>query len=76
MGDDELLDAILVWLAETGLLTHHDVCTRPDGSIGRAWVLRRPAVIDGGSCLGWHEMYGREAVRKAVTPNAEITARP
>lgn len=71
-GDDELLGGILAWLVDTGLLVYHNVCTRPDGTVGRAWVLHHPAAIDNGSCLGWHEMYGREAVRKAVTPNVEV----
>jgi len=56
------LTRLTEWMAEQGLLVHHARCRRPDGTIGPMWVVRGPAVVDGGSSLAWHGASAMAAV--------------
>jgi hypothetical protein len=41
------------WLRDQGLLYYHDMCTRPDGTHGPAWVVRE-VLVRYGSPVAWH----------------------
>lgn len=51
------------WLVAIGLLHYYDRCKRPDETNGQAWVLRKPAVIDGSALEAWHPDTAAGALR-------------
>ena len=65
MNDSILLDDVLEWMMRNGLLNYDHTCTRPDGTCGPAWVLRRPAIIDADAVTGWSATTARDAVEDA-----------
>lgn len=58
--------ALIKYLRGQGLLVRHEMCTRPDNTLGPAWVLRSVHSAAGGSCLGWHEDDPVKAVEAAM----------
>lgn len=64
--DAGLYHALRFWLKTVRLLHYERLCTRPDGTHGPAWIVRKPHSIDGDSCVGWHANNIDDAIKNAT----------